>query len=160
MTSWDDVTAAAPDLARRAKAAFDRGRHKTMATLRRDGSPRISGTEVEFRDGEVWVGSMLGAQKARDLLRDPRVAIHSPTSDPDEETGTMEPDARISGRAVEVTDPETLAAASGGEPPSEPYHLFRIDVTEVVVIGVGDPPDHLDIDHWTPAGGLQHTERK
>jgi hypothetical protein len=28
------------------------GKHKTLATLRADGSPRISGIEVEFTNGE------------------------------------------------------------------------------------------------------------
>src|SRR5437870_2394719 len=57
-------------------------KHLTMATLRRDGSPRISGTEVQFAGEHLEIGSMPRAVKARDLLRDPRVAIHGPTHDP------------------------------------------------------------------------------
>ncbi len=159
MASWSDVSAAVPDLAEQAKAAFDRSKHKTMATLRFDGSPRISGTELDFRDGEVWLGSMPGAVKARDLQRDPRVAIHSASTDPDEETGTMAPDAKIAGRAVEVTDPDVLAKFSEDAPPGG-MHLFRVDVTELVTTGVGgDPPDHLVIDVWTAEGGRRTVKR-
>lgn len=59
-------------------------KHATLATLRRDGSPRISGTEVVFDDeaGEIYLGMMPGSVKALDLRRDPRLALHSPTVDP------------------------------------------------------------------------------
>jgi len=56
--------------------------HKTIATLRRDGSPRISGTEYRFTEGELWFGSMHGAMKALDLRRDPRFALQSAPADP------------------------------------------------------------------------------
>ena len=81
MASWTEFSAAAPELAERVKQSFDAHKHKTMATLRKDGSPRISGTEVEFSDGELWLGSMPNALKAKDLLRDPRFAIHNGYSD-------------------------------------------------------------------------------
>lgn len=158
MSSWDDVIGAVPDLAEKAQATFDRHRHKTMATLRRDGSPRISAIEADFRDGELWLGSMPGAVKARDLLRDPRLALHSASADPDEmERGAG--DAKIAGRAVEVTDPDVLAEFAKGAPPG-PFHLFKVDVTEVVVLHVGDPPDHLVVDFWTSDGGRRTVKRK
>lgn len=58
MTSWDAFAADAPDLAQEVRDRFTSAKHCTLATLRRDGSPRISGTEVDFADGEVWLGSM------------------------------------------------------------------------------------------------------
>ena len=75
MTSWDEVEAAAPELAGRARAAFDAHKHKLLATLRRDGSPRISGIEATFADGELWLGMMPGSRKALDLRRDPRLPV-------------------------------------------------------------------------------------
>ena len=81
------VDLSATILARRGvRAAFAVGKHCTMATLRSDGAPRISGTEVEFEDGQVFLGSGDDARKTLDLLRDPRVAIHSPTRDPESES--------------------------------------------------------------------------
>ena len=82
MASWSEVEAQAPELAGLAREFLDAHTHKTMATLRRDGSPRISGTETDHRDGEVYIGSMWQAVKALDLQRDPRFAIHSGSADP------------------------------------------------------------------------------
>ncbi|GAB3342798.1 pyridoxamine 5'-phosphate oxidase family protein [Micromonospora halotolerans] len=82
MTWWSDLVASEPDFAARVRARFAVRKHGTMATLRRDGSPRISGTEFDFADdGQLRLGSMAGALKALDLRRDPRVALHSPTED-------------------------------------------------------------------------------
>ena len=160
MTSWNDVAAAAPVLAARAQALFDAHRHKTLATLRRDGSPRISGIEVTFRDGEMYVGMMPDSLKARDLLRDPRLAVHSTSDDPDDEDpGAWPGDAKAAGRAVEVTDEAVLATFSEDTPPG-PFHLFRIDLTELVVTKVGEPADHLTIDVWTATEGLRQIKRK
>jgi Pyridoxamine 5'-phosphate oxidase len=159
MTTWDDFAAAAPDLADEARAIFERHRHKTMATLRRDGSPRISGTELQFKDGELWLGSMPDARKAQDLLQDPRVAIHSNSADPKEMETESAGDAKIAGRAVEVTDADLLAEFGQDAPPG-PFHLFRLDVNEVVVTKVGDPPDHLVIDFWTATAGRRTVQRK
>jgi Pyridoxamine 5'-phosphate oxidase len=159
MPSWNDVTAAAPDLAARAQALFDAHRHKTLATLRRDGSPRISGIEVTFKDGEMWLGMMPGSLKAHDLQRDPRLAVHSASDDPDDEDPQAWPgDAKAAGRAVEVTDEAVLATWADDTPPG-PFHLFRIDLTELVATKVGDPADHLVIDVWTATDGLRQVKR-
>src|SRR6266566_1236049 len=82
MASWAEFEAAEPEFASRVGNLVTSRKHLTMATLRSDGSPRISGTEVEFADGELRIGSMPRAVKAMDLRRDPRVAIHGPTNDP------------------------------------------------------------------------------
>jgi hypothetical protein len=155
MTSWGEVEAQASEFAGRVQAVFDAHKHKTMATLRRDGSPRISGTEMQFTLGEVWFGSMGGALKARDLLRDPRVAIHSGTVDLELQRG----DAKIAGRAIEVRDAALWRAVNGEEtsPPDGAY-LFRIEVSEVVLTRVDG--DELVIESWTPARGLHLVRRR
>jgi hypothetical protein len=58
MASWSDVSLAAPAFAAAVRAILDAHKHKTLATLRKDGSPRISGIEVDFVDGELWLGAM------------------------------------------------------------------------------------------------------
>jgi hypothetical protein len=143
MASWSEVEREAPELAARARACFDAFTHKTMATLRRDGSPRISGTEVEFSDGEAWIGSMSRAVKALDLQRDPRFAIHSGSPDPPDWPG----DAKIAGRAEEVTE---VGADS---------HRFRLDIAELVVVRLGDPADHLVIEAWHEGRGVTSLRR-
>ncbi len=161
MARWEDVEEEVPDLARAVKARFDAHRHKLLATLRRDGSPRISGTETTFADGELWLGMMPNSRKALDLRRDPRMALHSGRLDLDMADG----DAKIAGRAEDVSAAEDLArfrrwAAEGGEIPPGPFHLFRVDLTELVLTRVGDPPDHLVIESWHPGEGLQRVERR
>jgi hypothetical protein len=156
MPSWREVEAAAPELAARARAFLDATTHKTLATLRRDGSPRISATEVDFADGELWLGSMWQSRKALDLRRDPRFALHSGSADPPAWTG----DAKLAGRAVEVTDPARIAAVNRGGAPPGPSHLFRADITELVVVRLGEPPDHLVIEAWHARRGITRHERR
>ena len=54
MAAWKDVEQAEPEFAARVRRLFDAGRHKTIATLRADGSPRISGIECEFAISRLW----------------------------------------------------------------------------------------------------------
>jgi len=144
VASWREVEADAPELAARARALFDAFTHKTMATLRRDGSPRISGTEVEFEDGEAWIGSMWRAVKAIDLQRDPRFAIHSGSPNPPEWSA----DAKMAGTVEDVTEPGADS------------HRFRLDITELVVVRHGgDPPDHLVIEAWHEGRGVTSRRR-
>jgi hypothetical protein len=168
MASWDEVTAAAPDLAGRARALFDAHRHKVLATLRNDGSPRVSGIEANFSRGDLWLGMMPGSRKALDLRRDPRLALHCATVDPPDDPAKFEGDAKLAGRAEEITDParvRAIVSAEGqaaGEAPPEPgsFHLFRVDVTELVLTRVGDPPDHLVIEVWREGEGVRRMQRK
>lgn len=151
MTRWQDVEEAAPDFARRVRALFDAHRHKTIATVRADGSPRISGIETVFEDGELVFGSMPDARKGADLRRDPRFALHSATVDPIEGAEAQWPgEAKISGRAV-AAGPVT----AGPEGDS-----FNADITEVVHTHLNDEATMLVIDWWTPAQGLRTIERE
>jgi hypothetical protein len=156
MPSWSEVEAQAPELAALASSFFDARVHKTLATLRRDGSPRISGTEVDFADGELWLGSMWQSLKALDLRRDPRFALHSGSADPPDWRG----DAKVAGHAEEVTDSERIAAINGEGAPPGPSHLFRADVAELVVVRLGDPPDHIVIESWHVGRGARRRERR
>lgn len=156
MPRWTDVEAETPELAASARSFLDAHVHKTLATLRRDGSPRISGTEVRFADGELWLGSMWRSLKALDLQRDPRFALHSASVDPPGWTG----DAKIRGLAEEILDPARKAALIGSDAPPGPSHLFRADVTELVVVHLGEPPDHIVIEAWHAGRGLSRQERR
>ena len=159
MAPWREVEATAPELAAAVRALFDAHTHKTLATLRLDGSPRISGTEATFADGEVWFGGMWESRKALDLRRDPRFALHSASVDPPEWTG----DGRISGWVEEIHDDARKAAvtaADGGGTPPGPFHLFRADLREVVHVHLGDPADHLVIELWRPGHEVRRSERR
>lgn len=82
MAGWQEIEKDAPDLAARVQARFAMGTNKTIATLRKDGSPRISASDLEFTDGEVTLGMMGGSMNLLDERRDPRIAVHSPTVEP------------------------------------------------------------------------------
>jgi hypothetical protein len=155
MPSWSEFAAAAPALAERVQERFDAHKHKTLATIRRNGAPRISGTEVQFADGEVWIGSMWKAVKALDLRRDPRYALHSATEDPENWRG----EAKIAGVAEEILDPERVRARNGEAGASGPSHLFRLDVSEVSTVGLNPEKTKLVIEVWTPDRGIRTIER-
>jgi hypothetical protein len=145
MADWQQVEVEAPELAAAVRACFDVRKHCTMATLRADGSPRISGTEVQWHDGALWVGSMAGARKARDLQRDGRVAIHSGTVDPPEgRESAWAGEAKVAGRAVEV-------------PHDDGSHRFRIDLSEVVHTTVDG--DALLLTAWHEGRGVEQVRR-
>jgi Pyridoxamine 5'-phosphate oxidase len=159
MASWNEVESSAPELAARVRTAFDAHRHKLLATLRQDGSPRISGIEASFRDGELWLGMMPGSRKALDLRRDPRLAVHSASADPPDDPTGWPGDAKLAGRAVEVDDPGLLRELGAGDDAAG-AHLFRVDITELVHTRVGDPADHLVIDLWQEGKGLRRMQRR
>jgi hypothetical protein len=151
MTAWRDVEQAEPEFAHRVRTLFDAHRHKTIATLRADGSPRISGIEAAFGDGELAFGSMPNARKGTDLRRDPRFALHSATVDPIEGSEKQWPgEAKISGRAIPV-GPATAGGAHGD--------LFHADIAEVVHTHLDEKATMLIVEWWTPTQGLRRIER-
>ena len=149
MAAWKDVEQAAPEFAARVRRLFGAGRHKTIATLRADGSPRISGIECEFADGDLRFGSMPGARKGADLRRDPRFALHGPVFHPEEGKEAEWPgEAKIAGRAV-------LAG-----PIDDGGNLFVADISEVVITRLNPEATLLVIESWTPQRGLRVMERE
>jgi hypothetical protein len=165
VASWSEVEAEAPELAARAKAFLDAHTHLTIATLRKDGSPRISGIEIVWRDGDLYVGSMWRAVKAQDLIRDPRFALHSGSADPStpgrdaEEAATdtaWSGDAKLAGRADELSEQEIKRVFPDVE---SRMHSFRLDITELVVVGLDEPREHMTIDSWHEGRGLASRKR-
>jgi hypothetical protein len=150
VVSWEEFAAIEPQFAERVLERFGVRKHSTLATLRRDGSPRISGTEVSFQRGELTLGMMPGSLKALDLQRDARLALHSPTEDTSEEDpSSWAGEAKIAGSAVELTDPNRHTEG----------HRFRVDINEVALTRVGEPADHLVIESWHPGRGIERTRR-
>ena len=158
MASFTDVETEEPAFAARVRAAFDAHGHKFLATLRADGSPRISGLEMRFVAGEPWLAGMPGSMKFADLRRDPRFALHSGSAEPD----AFEADAKLSGRATEVTaeDERARFAAAAGIPQQHmTFELFRVDLDQVVLVGMNEEKNALVISSWRPGQGLTRTTR-
>lgn len=153
MVAWHWIEQDAPELAARVRERFDAGTNKTVATLRSDGAPRISGIELHFVDGEATLGMMGGSMKLHDVRRDPRVAVHSPTLEPPPgDPGAWAGDAKLAGTVVETGPVAETAGADGAN--------FRIDITEVVLTYVGSPADHLVIESWHPGRGFERRTRR
>ncbi len=161
MSTWGEVEAAAGELAADVQRRFEATGLGLLATVRADGSPRISPIEPSFWDGQLWLGSMPDSRKATDLRREPRFALHAATADKDVADG----DAKVAGRATLVEDlavHERFAAhfkeATGYGPEPGTFDLFTADVIEMSFLKPAG--DHLDIRIWTPARGVQLVERR
>ena len=155
MPAWNAIEEAEPEFAARVRRLFDAGRHKTIATRRADGSPRISGIECEFADGELRFGSMTGARKGADLARDPRFALHGPTFHPEAGKESDWPgEAKIAGRARRAG---AVATDDAGEEPDG--EMFTADIHEVVITALNAEATKLVVESWTPERGLRRVER-
>jgi hypothetical protein len=156
MATWREVEQAEPEFAGRVRKSLEAGRHKSIATLRRDGSPRISGIECEFSDGDLSFGSMTGARKGDDLRRDPRFALHGPTFHPEKGKEKDWPgEAKIAGRAVPAGPVTPVEAAE--QPEGE---MFVADITEVVITSLNAEATKLVVESWTPGRGRRSVERE
>ena len=151
VASWKEIQSDSPVFARKIEERFTAGTNKTIATVRKDGSPRISGTELEFHEGQITLGMMGKSMKLLDVRRDPRVAIHSPTIEPPKGQPSEHPgDAKIAGLLI-----EHIAADLGPEHPG----AFEIDVREVVLTYVDETETHLVIESWDVAHGWRKRTR-
>lgn len=146
MATWQQFVSEAPELAAQVRFRFEAHKTHVLATLSRDGAPRVSGSEVEFIGPDLMFGSMPEARKAADLRRDTRCAIHAHPGDGD---------AKVSGFAIEVTGP---AKAVFGSPPG--VHDFRLDLTDAVLTSVDAAEELLVIEHWRPGIGVTVTRRR
>jgi|SRR5256714_12493930 len=152
MASWAAFASAEPALAGRIEERFGIRKHKTLATLRKDGSPRISGIEVEFANGELLLGMMPDSLKLRDLERDSRLALHSPTEDPPPaHPSGWAGEAKLAGRAVEVDFPDS--PVPGGR-------RWRVEITEAVFTHLNEAGDQLVVETWHPGKGVVRLERR
>lgn len=157
MATWAEFAAEQPDLAAFVQGRFAADRHALIATLRKDGSPRISGVEPDFLRGDLWVGMMPDSLKSLDLRRDPRFALHSQTT-----TASMTEagDAKVAGTAEFWTDQEEylkdLYERTGWKP--DALDLFRMDVTEVVSLTVEG--DGMVVLSWHEGRGVRRVAKK
>ncbi|HEX8767639.1 MAG TPA: pyridoxamine 5'-phosphate oxidase family protein [Jatrophihabitans sp.] len=155
MASWQELMRDAPEFAERVQARFDAGTNKTLATLRRDGSPRISATELSFAGGQVSLGMMPRSVKLADVRRDPRVAVHSPTLEPPADVAGWLGDAKLAGVLVEAEPPDQQHPEAA---------FFRLDITEAVLTYVTNsrpdgPVDQLVVESWHPGTGHRRRSR-
>jgi hypothetical protein len=159
MARWADLEASAPELAARGRELIDRFRFVYIATLRRDGTPRISAVEARIASGELAMSMIPGTLKARDLLRDSRLALNAPLEHPDDPNEEF----KLRGRALEVSDhelKEAVASAvdstSGWRPPLD-WHFFSVDISQAASIVWSEGV--MRMSRWSPDEGVREIER-
>jgi Pyridoxamine 5'-phosphate oxidase len=137
---WDAFERACPEIGELARERFERDQLVMLGTIRRDGSPRVSPCECDFGAGRLFVSMMWRSRKALDLLRDPRIVLHSVTTNKDGTDG----DVKIYGRSVDEQDADVRAAFREAIrrridwAPDEPeYHCFSVDVTAAGYVRFG-----------------------
>jgi hypothetical protein len=144
--SWAQFATESPELAAAVRARFEGHPHHVIATIRADGAPRVSGTNVEFHADygptELRIGSMAAAMKANDLVRNPHYALHSATIDEQLNGG----DAKVSGVAAVV-----------GSPAADEDHTFVLEILEASLVEVDG--EQLKITSWSPSAGTRLRRR-
>jgi hypothetical protein len=78
--TWAELEAAAPEIALRGSELLDRFQFVLVGTLTKDGSPRVNPCEAYVIDGHLLLNMMPRSLKALDLLRDPRIYVHTPVT--------------------------------------------------------------------------------
>ncbi|RDG34874.1 pyridoxamine 5'-phosphate oxidase family protein [Streptomyces corynorhini] len=152
--TWADVLSAEPRFAENVERRFEMYPSHVLATFRKDRSPRVTGLEVHFLLGELWLGMAHNSLKARDLARDPRFAVQA---NPGAGDARADGDVRIAGRAVEVTERRLRTRYVDAVRPPLPFQLFRVDVAEIVQTEIEG--DDLVLRSWRPGRPL-HTVRR
>jgi len=112
--NWHQFALASPELAAIGQKRLEGPGLALVATLRTNGWPRISPVEAFIVDAQLLLGMMWRSKKALDLLRDPRVAVHSVTCDREGAEG----DFKVYGRVTDVADPAVRRRYADGTPTS------------------------------------------
>jgi Pyridoxamine 5'-phosphate oxidase len=149
---WAEVEAQQPRLAALGLEKLGGPGVVLVGTVRLDGSPRITPVEPFFWEGELWLTMGRDSWKAKDLMRDARVLVHSIVTSADGRAGEY----KVRGRAVLEEDGvlnETVAAAVANQKDYTPvpgkFHLFRVDIEDITFVRWrGDNDQYLT--RWPP----------
>jgi hypothetical protein len=150
---WEDVEQHQPRLAAAVGGRLIEPGVLLVASIRGDGTPRISPVEPYILDGRLLLSMLWGSMKATDLLRDPRILVHSIVTGPDGAEG----EAKLRGRAVPEDRPEAqrryaeaVSANLGWRPEPGRFHLFAVEVGDVVFIRYDAATGDQFVACWPP----------
>jgi hypothetical protein len=148
MVSWREFTESAPRFAGTIRAGLESGPYALLGSIRSDGYPRISGVIVTLSDQELWVGMPADSIKTGDLVREPKMSLHSSVS----ASPTVQGDVKLHGRAVVVSEGEAefdrFAAALGRDVQPGSLAVFRIDVLDAAQVRLSEARDRHLIESW------------
>jgi hypothetical protein len=155
--NWHDLETAAPEIARLGKERLDQTRVALHATVRADGSPRISPIEPYLSQGQLLFGSMSWSVKTRDLLRDPRCVLHSAITAPDNGEGEL----KLYGRAGEVDDEIRAGCLEGWwqERAANAATVFALNIEQATFVSWDTAHGEMTVRRWSPGRGVSETSR-
>jgi hypothetical protein len=159
---WAEFEEVAPELAALGRERIERFGFVFLATLRKDGGPRVNPVEAHFVEGELAHVLMKDSAKARDLLRDPRAYLHTPILDA--ELGRPG-EFKARARAIPATDGRLRSAIAdavdlrGGWRPPDDWHFFTIEIESAAFHDYDQSADVHVVKRWTPGRGYESGTR-
>jgi len=157
---WSEMESAQPRLGAVGRERLLAPGVVLVATIRRDGTPRVSAVELLVTGGDLWLSMLWQSTKAADLLRDPRILVHSVVTSRDGGEGEF----KVRGTARAEHDPQAqlryaqaVTAALGWSPTPGRFHLFAIDIGEVTFIRYDDSTGDQHVAMWP--GGREFIRR-
>lgn len=142
MTTWNDLAVGAPPIASAGRRLIERSGagEGLLATVRRDGPPRIHPVNVGIVDGRLLTFVIVGSAKAGDLAADGRYALHA-HQDP-----AVPHEFQVRGRAIAVDEADRRAAAAAGWPfeVDDGYALYELSIDHAVL------GERATADDWPP----------
>ncbi len=149
---WSALETDAPELAALGRERVEAARLVMLGTIRDDGTPRISPVEPFLIDGHLLFGVMSRSPKARDLTRDPRCAVHSIVTAPNQGQGEL----KLFGHVEEVRDPALRNASD--EPWWVPFDddralVLSLDIERAAFVSWNLEGGLMTVRRWSPERG-------
>jgi Pyridoxamine 5'-phosphate oxidase len=151
---WSEMETSQPRLAGLGRRRLLEPGVLLVATIRGDGTPRISPVEPFVLDGILWLSMLWQSRKAADLMRDPRILVHSVVTGRDGGEGEF----KIRGTARSERDPavqrryaDSVSGSLGWAPEPGKFHLFAVSIEEVTFIRYDDATGDQHVAMWPPA---------
>jgi hypothetical protein len=151
---WSEMETSQPRLAGLGRRRLLEPGVLLVATIRGDGTPRISPVEPFVLDGILWLSMLWQSRKAADLMRDPRILVHSVVTGRDGGEGEF----KIRGTARSERDPavqrryaDSVSGSLGWAPEPGKFHLFAVSIEEVTFIRYDDATGDQQVAMWPPA---------
>ena len=140
MLTWSELERAAPEITAPGRELLERFQFVFVGTLTKDGSPRVNPCEAYVIDGHLLLNMMPRSLKALDLLRDPRIYVHTPVISKD----GVEGEFKLGGTATVLEDEELrrklddLFWKTIGWRPAPESHYFEVLGNRVAYHRYGD----------------------
>ncbi|HEY7270385.1 MAG TPA: pyridoxamine 5'-phosphate oxidase family protein [Dehalococcoidia bacterium] len=146
MASWAEFEAGAPEIAAVGSELLERHHLAYLATVRRDGSPRVHPVSPFIIDGRLLITTPPSSPKAGDQRRDGRYMLHALPGDDDAEFS-------VRGRARLLSDgPDRDAIVAAGPHWLKPDDcIFEYDIEEAATaywVNAGKPGTYPVRQRW------------